>query len=618
MSSSTERRHHAAEPGEPSAFTLRDYALIADGERGALIDPHGDIAWLCAPQWNSPPILAGLIGGPGRYRVQPVGRFVWGGWYEPGSLIWHSRWVTDSHAVVESREALVHPGDPDRLVLLRRVSVEQDSARMGLLLELPAAPLDHAATDVHHEPDGTWSARLGSLHARFSVRTGSDEGAPHLDVRGGGGDPYLLSAEFDVRAGEPVDLVFQVGSRPPGEPVDPSRAWEQTEREWGWRVPRLPGVLDEADARHSAAVLCGLTSATGAMVAAATTGLPERAGGTRNYDYRYAWIRDQAYAGHAGFVAGLDSLGDSAVRFVSARLLADGPDLRPAYTVRGEQIPDQETLGLPGYPGGQDIVGNPVRHQRQLDNFGEALFLLATAAEHGRLDDDGIVAAGRAVQAIGQRWNDAEAGVWELSDRWWIHSRLAVVGGLRRWVAVGNGPAELAQRAGSLADTVLAEAMRRGTHSSGRWQRAPDDERVDASLLIGGLRGVLPPEDPRTARTLAAVQRDLDVGGYIYRYQVDNQPLGRAEGAFLLCCYWTALAEARAGQHVAAIRRLERALSAAGSPTLFSEEYDTSEHQLRGNLPQAFVHALALTTCAELPRLIPDAHALTADGATGR
>ncbi len=598
---------------QSSAFVLRDYALLADGERGALVDPHGAITWLCAPEWDSPPVLAGLIGGPGRYQICPADRFVWGGWYEPGSLIWHSRWVTDQHTVIESREALAYPGTSDQLVLLRRISVEQDSARVRLTFELPAAPLDQAATDLHRDDDGAWTVRLGSLHARFSTR--ADDGQPlSLDVAGGMGEPLVLSAEFPIRSGAPVDLVLQLGTGPLGPPVDPDAAWQRTEQGWSERVPRLSGVFNEGDARHSAAVLCGLTANSGAMVAAATTGLPERGGNKRNYDYRYAWIRDQAYAGHAAFSAGIDSLGDSAVQFVTKRLLADGAGLRPAYTVRGEQIPAESKLSLPGYPGGQDVVGNAVSHQHQLDNVGEALFLLATAAQRGRLDDDGVAAAERAVDAVAQRWDEPEAGVWELSDKWWIHSRLAVTGGLRAWVSAGAGSRELAQRAGSLADTVLSEAMRRGTHPSGRWQRAPNDERVDAALLIGGLRGVLPPEDRRTSATLAAVQSELDVAGYIYRYKIDDRPLGQAEGAFLLCSYWTALAEAQAGQHVGAIRRLERALGAAGSPTLFSEEYDTSEHQLRGNLPQAFVHALALATCAELPRLMPEARPLTSTG----
>lgn len=125
--------------------------------------------------------------------------------------------------------------------------------------------------------------------------------------------------------------------------------------------------------------------------------------------------------------------------------------------------------------------------------------------------------------------------------------------------------------------------------------------------MIGGLRGAVQPGDPRIAATLAAVQTELGQGGYVYRFRPDERPLGQAEGAFLLCSYWTALAEAQAGQHVRGARRLERALASSGVAGLFSEEYDTLERQLRGNLPQAFVHALAPEACATFPDLVPGA-----------
>ncbi|MDQ4119233.1 MAG: DUF5911 domain-containing protein, partial [Actinomycetota bacterium] len=118
----------------PEPQVLREYALLADGERGALVGPRGDIVWLCAPQWHSTGVFSSLLGGPGRYVVQPAERFVWGGSYEPGSLIWRSRWVTTA-GPVECREALAFPGDPGRLVLLRRVLAQENDARLRVLLD---------------------------------------------------------------------------------------------------------------------------------------------------------------------------------------------------------------------------------------------------------------------------------------------------------------------------------------------------------------------------------------------------------------------------------------------------------------------------------------------------
>src|SRR5579875_3898143 len=133
-----------------------------------------------------------------------------------------------------------------------------------------------------------------------------------------------------------------------------------------------------------------MTGPTGAMVAAATTSLPERAGAGRDYDYRYAWIRDQCYVGHAAAVAGVDDLVDDAVRFVTERMLADGPQLRPAYCVDGSPVPGETRLDLPGYPGSPDVrVGNHAGAQFQLDAFGDALLLFAAAAGRDRLDAEG-------------------------------------------------------------------------------------------------------------------------------------------------------------------------------------------------------------------------------------
>src|SRR6202020_764907 len=147
------------------------------------------------------------------------------------------------------------------------------------------------------------------------------------------------------------------------------------------------------DARHAYTVLRGLTSGGGGMVAAATTSLPERAAAGRNYDYRYAWIRDQCFAGSAVAAVGGHPLLDQAVRFVTARLHDDGPDLLPAYTVTGGPVPDQAPLRLPGYPGGFDLTGNWVNKQFQLDVFGEALLLLADAARLDAVHPDGAAGA---------------------------------------------------------------------------------------------------------------------------------------------------------------------------------------------------------------------------------
>ncbi|MER5698930.1 glycoside hydrolase family 15 protein [Streptomyces mirabilis] len=162
-----------------------------------------------------------------------------------------------------------------------------------------------------------------------------------------------------------------------GRPLPvPSTSWSRTERAWSDAVPALDNTVAARDARQAYAVLRGMTSADGGMVAAATTSLPERSEEGRNYDYRYAWIRDQCFAGQAVAAAGQHPLLDDAVRFAGTRLHEDGPKLKPACTVDGGPVPDQRTLELPGYPGRFDRIGNHVSGQFQLDVFGEALLLL--------------------------------------------------------------------------------------------------------------------------------------------------------------------------------------------------------------------------------------------------
>jgi GH15 family glucan-1,4-alpha-glucosidase len=167
------------------------------------------------------------------------------------------------------------------------------------------------------------------------------------------------------------------------------------------------------------------------MMAAATTSLPERLEGGRNYDYRYAWIRDQCYAGLAVAAHGPHPLLAGAVRFVSERLLDDGPDLLPAYTVSGRPIPPERRLRLRGFPAGSARAGNWVRGQFQLDALGETLSLFAAAARHDLLAEDDWRAAAVAADAIEKRWREPDAGRWELDNRHWTHSRLACVSGLR-------------------------------------------------------------------------------------------------------------------------------------------------------------------------------------------
>jgi GH15 family glucan-1,4-alpha-glucosidase len=577
---------------------LREYALLADGERGIVVGPSGDFAWMCFPRWDSGAVFSSLIGGSGAYTVIPQDRFVWGGYYEPGTLIWHSRWITDD-ATIECREALALPSRPDRAVILRRVSAVNGSARVNVALDPRADFGQTGLRRLAQRDDGAWTGQLGDIHLCWA---GAGGAGPQAD--GHGGKALTMALELDE--GTHHDLVLVLATARSDLAPDPEWAWQGVEAEWSSRVPRLERTVAPRDTRHAYAVLAGLTSAGGGMVAAATTSLPERARQGRNYDYRYVWIRDQCYTGQAVAQAGPHPLMDDAVHFVAGRLLSDGPQLKPAYTTTGDPVPDERTLHLAGYPGGTDIVGNWVNQQFQLDAFGEALLLFSAAAGHDHLDADGWRAAEAAIAAIEQRWQetDTDAGVWELDPDAWTHSRLICAAGLRQ-IAQHSPGGDEAARWVSLADAIVSDTAGRALHPSGRWQRSPGDPRIDAALLLPAIRGGVPAADPRSIATLHAVERELTQDGYCYRYRPDERPLGESEGAFLLCGFLMALAYAQQGEHVAAARWFERNRAACGPPGLCSEEFDVAQRQLRGNLPQAFVHALllecAVTQCHDRP-----------------
>ncbi|WP_424078406.1 glycoside hydrolase family 15 protein [Mycobacterium sp.] len=567
---------------------LRQYALLADGERGILVGPRGDFCWMCLPHWDSAAVFNSLLGGRGIYAVSPdEPRFVWGGYYEGRSLIWRSRWVTND-AIVESREALVFPGNPHTAVVLRRIRALDHPARVRITLDVRSGYGSEPMSDLSCD-DEVWTGRSGKLRFRWT-------GGLHARRC----DDGRLEAVLDIAPGSDHDLVLELSDRElSAQTVRPDDGWRSTENAWYQSVPEFSATLADVDVRASYAVLRGLTSSTGGMVAAATMSLPERAKQGRNYDYRYCWIRDQCYAGQAVAAAGAHPLLDDAVRYVSERILADGPALKPAYSAAGGTVPEERDLDLPGYPGGAaDKLGNWVTDQFQLDAYGEALLLFAAAARLDRMDLNHWQAVQIAVDAIEKRWREPDAGIWELDNHRWAHSRLMSAAGLRAISAVAPPPQGSEWQ--HLADLLVTDTDGDCLHPSGRWQRAPGDSRVDAALLLPSIRGAIPPNDPRTVATLETVRAELSQDGFVYRFRPDQRPLGEAEGAFLLCGFVMALADHQQGNHLAAVRWFERNRTACGPPGLFTEEYDVMQRQLRGNLPQAFVHALMFETAHRL------------------
>ena len=323
--------------------TLRDYSLIADGRRGAIIGPRGDIAWLCFPRWDSPSVFDTLLGGSAAYNLHPEEPYVWGGYYEDRNLdlagpLGH---VLRSHRRVPRSSCV-----PWGFASSSRASPSPLCRRSSAAPDLPApevrvrgAPLPVVAP--------TRGRGRGSPGAQVCVCDGQARPPPPHDH---GATHPGSSRRSSWRRGS---IAISCWRSPPWLcllicPI-PSTCWLTTKSTWKAFTPVSAATLTPRDARQAFAVLRGMTSPDGGTVAAVTTSLPERADQGRNYDYRYSWIRDQCFIGGAAAAAGEGlELMDTSVAFVTARLLEDGPGLAPAYTVDGGLVPAESCLGFSG------------------------------------------------------------------------------------------------------------------------------------------------------------------------------------------------------------------------------------------------------------------------------
>ena len=218
---------------------LREYSLIADGERGALVGPRGDIAWMCAPQWHDDAVFASLLGVESAYVVAPrEDRYVWGGRYEEGSLIWRSRWVTVD-GIIECRDALAFPGEEKRAVILRRILAVSGPARVGVLLA-PRAEFGRFGLSRLNRRGTVWEGRCGPLYLRWSgaeAATAQDHGT--------------LALHLELPPGAHHDLVLELSTVPYDQPAaDPDLLWESTEHAWADGGCRRCQALHRRAARH--------------------------------------------------------------------------------------------------------------------------------------------------------------------------------------------------------------------------------------------------------------------------------------------------------------------------------------------------------------------------------
>ena len=581
---------------------IEDYALVGDLRSAALVSTSGSVDWLCLPRFDSPACFAALLDSEraGCWRLAPAGADrCTSRRYLPDTLVLETTWRTPD-GEVQVLDLMPPRGEAADLV---RVVVGVSGA-VRVTTELRLRFDDgHVVPWVRHGPGGMRA--VAGPDAAW-LRT-------PVPVRG---QDWATVGEVTVRAGDrvPFVLTWQDSALPEPDPVDAEQALAATTatwQEWSGRST-VTGPYREA-VQRSLITLKALTYApTGGIVAAATTSLPEQLGGPRNWDYRYCWLRDATGTLQsllaAGYVAEATAWRDWLLRAVAG----DPGRLQIMYGIDGRRrLPETELDWLAGYEGSRPVrTGNAAADQLQLDVWGEVLDGLALTRRAGvPAADDSWDLQVALMEHLEGAWTQPDNGLWEVRGprRHFTHSKVMT------WVAADRmvravresglpGPAD---RWAALRETVAADVLAHGYDAErGTFTQSYGSRELDASRLLIGRVGFLPPHDPRVAGTVAAVQRELTVDGLVRRYDTgasdDGLPSG--EGLFLACSFWLVDALVGLGRRAEARTLFERLLDLRNDVGLLSEEWDPVAGRHLGNTPQAFSHFPLITSALALGR----------------
>jgi GH15 family glucan-1,4-alpha-glucosidase len=580
---------------------IEDYAMIGDCHTAALVGNDGSIDWLCLPRFDSPSMFAALLGDQdhGRWLVAPAGEVLaTSRRYLEDTFILVTRWKT---ATGEVEVTDFMPYGDRRADLIRRVRGISGSVEMTQELRIRFGYAD-AMPWVRQQP-----GRQG--HSLVAAA-----GPDAIIVRG----PKLKAAnhahvsDFVVREGEIVDisLTWYPSHREPPPAPSVERGLKDTERWWrNWARSSRPSPEYRDEVHRSLLVLRALTHEdTGGIVAAATTSLPEQFGGSRNWDYRYVWLRDASLTLHVLLDHGFRSEAPAWRGWLLRAVAGDPADIQIMYGLAGERsLAETELTSLPGYDGASPVrVGNDAFRQYQGDVFGEVMIALQAARQSGIVETEFSWPLQRALMAfLEENWQRPDNGIWEIRGalRKFTHSRVMI------WAAFDcavrairefglDGPVE---RWESLRDQVRDEIEANGfDRERNTYTQYYGGDGVDASLLQLSQVGYLDANDPRMLGTVAAIEDELLRDGLLLRYrtktEVDGLPPG--EHPFLACSFWLVEQYARSGRLDDATALMDRLVSFRNDVGLLSEEYDTGNNRQAGNTPQALTH-LALVKAAD-------------------
>jgi GH15 family glucan-1,4-alpha-glucosidase len=602
---------------------IEDYAFISDTEVCALIAPSGNVEWMCLPRMDGPSVFAGMLDrDAGWFRVGPADvRVPAGRRYLPGTMVVETTWDTPTGWAVVRDVLLIGPWrhESSRSSNHRRVPTDHDAEKV--LLRTARCLSGSVDLVLECEPAFDYGLRravwrfTGRGYGEAEASAGEDQAPLRLttDLNLGFEGPRAI-ARRRLRAGEQVFCALSwEDASPPNTFAAAHERLARTGNFWHEWISRgkFPDHPWRAYLQRSALTLKGLIYApTGALLAAATSSLPETPGGERNYDYRFSWLRDATYTLWGLHTLGLDREASDFFYFLAD--MAEGEaGLQIMYGIGGERELTEHILShLSGYEGAQPVrIGNAAWNQRQNDAWGvlvDSMYLHTRARD--RLDERRWPMIKRQVEAALAHWQEPDQGIWEVRGpaRHFTGSKVMC------WVAADRGVklAELrgdrdsAARWRKAAKEIHADICANGTDERGVFCQHYETTALDASALLIPLLGFLPPDDHRVRATVLAIADELTEDELVLRYQVEETDDGFSgeEGTFTICSFWLVSALVEIGEVERARALCAKLLSFASPLLLYAEEIDPHSGRHLGNFPQAFSHLALINAVMHLIR----------------